>query len=192
MARKTDKRQLQKSQEQEKELKQEASGENANETKKKTIDKWARVLLLIVLTAIILTVTFIVTMADDLLSNEPPEANEEDIAYWMELIEDHSFTVDKNSRDTGLMEFLFDPLRTLEIGDKRQEDDTLTCLFTTKNSLQVPGDITRGATTLLVDIGGTAMELWYSETEDGSHPSLTLKGSEGDVVVFLPDQDLSL
>ena len=147
----------------------------------------AKVLGLVVLVTITIVIVVFIRSAYEVADPNPPSTSEEERIEWYEVLDNQDFVIDKGSKDVGLIEFFNCPVSALEFGSYDEAEGTMPCLITTEDAFTYTGHVSMGPESLICTVDGAVLQLWYTETVEGEHPTVTLRGEE-ERLLFTPRQ----
>ncbi len=141
------------------------------------------ILLVITFTVAIVILAAIVKIGFEVTDPNPPDFSEEDKASWKEKLPSSIWIIDPRDKDTILAELCH--ARISEIEFSAYSDTEPFYLTIRTKGLTQEGVIKEGDNTLILEANGHALELWYTENEDGSFPTVTIKGKKNKLLFTL-------
>ena len=141
------------------------------------LTKLEKVTIAVSLIVVVFLVFFILNIMMKLTDPGPPDFTPEQKESWYPTLQCTRWKIDKVSKDSVLEELMFSSIKTLQFSQWDGMSDDMSVLLES-DVLTYYGVITRGEKALIIDVDGAEMELWYSTSEDGTYPVVTIKGKQ--------------
>lgn len=145
----------------------------SEEKEKKQLGTKEKILLSISILAAALLIGALVNITLSLTDPGPPDTTEEEKLAWLPLLANTSWTIDKTSAKTELAELNY--ARITELWFMEYEGDGKLNVTLDSPMAVYEGTLYKDGS---LDVTGLHLDLWYSESEDGSYPTVTIKGKE--------------
>lgn len=149
------------------------------------MSKSKQILLALVLITVFILVGFIVNTVIKATDPSPPKTEENTLSDWMSMLENTTWQADKRTKDVTLMELGYSKIQELWFQPK-SADGTIVVILINK-AANFRGKVTKGDEVLSLTVDGNHLDLWYSESEAGLYPTLTIRGSE-EKLFFIPSE----
>ena len=143
----------------------------------KELTKLEKVTIAVSLIVVVFLVFFILNIMMKLTDPGPPDFTQEQKESWYPTLQCTRWKIDKISKDSVLEELMYSSIKTLQFSQWDGMSDDMSVLLES-DVLTYYGVITRGENALIIDVDGAEMELWYSTSEDGTYPVVTIKGKQ--------------
>ncbi len=141
------------------------------------LTKLEKVTIAVSLIVVVFLVFFILNIMMKLTDPGPPDFTQEQKESWYPTLQCTRWKIDKISKDSVLEELMYSSIKTLQFSQWDGMSDDMSVLLES-DVLTYYGVITRGEKALIIDVDGAEMELWYSTSEDGTYPVVTIKGKQ--------------
>ena len=97
-------------------------------------------------------------------------------SYWV---------VDEVSKNTRIRELSYSTIKGIQFSEYDGFNDLTLTLY--GEGLNYFGNLTKGDNTLILDVDGAKLELWYSVSESNTFPTVTIKG-EREKLFFVKEE----
>ncbi len=145
--------------------------------------QWQFILLVITFTVVIIILAAIIKIGFEVTDPNPPSFTEEDRKIWKDKLASSIWVIDPRNEDTMLHELCRAEVTEIEFSSY-SDAEPFYLIIRTKGMTQ-EGIIKDGDNTLILEANGYELELWYTENEDGSFPTVIIKG-EKNKLLFTP------
>ena len=149
------------------------------------MSKGKQILLVITLASIMVIVGFILNTTLKAVDPSPPEVQEGELDEWLYNLQNSNWVPDKRTKDLCLEEFgdsEIDGLQFQALSEKKEMNVILL-----SKAADFRGKVRKGDKVLNLEVDGFILDLWYSESEEGTYPTITIKGKE-EKLFFIPEE----
>ena len=143
----------------------------------KELSKTQKVTIAIAIIVIVFLVFFILNVMMKITDPGPPDFTADEKDRWYPTLQCTRWKIDKVSKDSMLEELMFSPINTLQFSQWDGMSEDMSVLLE-GDVLTYYGEITKGENALILNVDGALMELWYSTSENGTYPVVTIKGKQ--------------
>lgn len=147
--------------------------EKTEKQEKRKLTNAEKILISVSVLAVVLLIGGLMNIVLKLTDPGPPDIPAEEKLSWLPMLENTIWVIDKSSEKTELAELNYS--RISEIWFMEYEGNERLSLTLDSPYAVFEGTLYKDGT---LDVTGLHLDLWYSEAEDGSYPTLTIKGKE--------------
>lgn len=139
-------------------------------------NKLKKIILTLTFVVILFIAVYLLGIFNKVTDPNPPQFKEEEKSGWYPTLSASYWIVDEVSKNTRIREFSYSTISAIQFSEYDGFNDlTLTLIGEEINYF---GTLTKGDNTLLLDVDGAILELWYSVSESNTYPTVTIKGKE--------------
>lgn len=145
----------------------------AEKKERRELTNREKILISVSVLVVVLLIGGLINITLKLTDPGPPDTTEGEKLSWLPKLANTIWVIDKTSAKTELAELNYS--RISEIWFMAYEGDGQLNLTLDSPFAVYDGTLYKDGS---LDVTGMHLDLWYSESEDGSYPTVTIKGKE--------------
>lgn len=139
-------------------------------------NKLQKIIITLTFTIILIVAVYLLGILNRVTDPNPPQFKEEEKSGWYPTLSASYWVVDEVSKNTRIRELSYSTIKGIQFSEYDGFNDLTLILY--GEGLNYFGNLTKGDNTLILDVDGAKLELWYSISESNTFPTVTIKGKE--------------
>ena len=139
-------------------------------------NKLQKIIITLTFAIILIIAVYLLGILNRVTDPNPPQFKEEEKSGWYPTLSASYWVVDEVSKNTRIRELSYSTIKGIQFSEYDGFNDLTLTLY--GEGLNYFGNLTKGDNTLILDVDGAKLELWYSVSESNTFPTVTIKGKE--------------
>lgn len=139
-------------------------------------NKLQKIIITLTFAIILIVAVYLLGILNRVTDPNPPQFKEEEKSGWYPTLSASYWVVDEVSKKTRIRELSYSTIKGIQFSEYDGFNDLTLTLY--GEGLNYFGNLTKGDNTLILDVDGAKLELWYSISESNTFPTVTIKGKE--------------
>lgn len=139
-------------------------------------NKLQKIIITLTFAIILIIAVYLLGILNRVTDPNPPQFKEEEKSGWYTTLSASYWVVDEVSKNTRIRELSYSTIKGIQFSEYDGFNDLTLILY--GEGLNYFGNLTKGDNTLILDVDGAKLELWYSISESNTFPTVTIKGKE--------------
>lgn len=139
-------------------------------------NKLQKIIITLTFAIILIVAVYLLGILNRVTDPNPPQFKEEEKSGWYPTLSASYWVVDEVSKNTRIRELSYSTIKAIQFSEYDGFNDLTLILY--GEGLNYFGNLTKGDNTLILDVDGAKLELWYSISESNTFPTVTIKGKE--------------
>ena len=139
-------------------------------------NKLQKIIITLTFAIILIIAVYLLGILNRVTDPNPPLFKEEEKSGWYPTLSASYWVVDEVSKNTRIRELSYSTIKGIQFSEYDGFNDLTLTLY--GEGLNYFGNLTKGDNTLILDVDGANLELWYSVSESNTFPTVTIKGKE--------------
>ena len=148
-------------------------------------NKLQKIIITLTFAIILIVAVYLLGILNRVTDPNPPQFKEEEKSGWYPTLSASYWVVDEVSKNTRIRELSYSTIKGIQFSEYDGFNDLTLTLY--GEGLNYFGNLTKGDNTLILDVDGANLELWYSVSESNTFPTVTIKG-EREKLFFVKEE----
>ena len=148
-------------------------------------NKLQKIIITLTFAIILIVAVYLLGILNSVTDPNPPQFKEEEKSGWYPTLSASYWVVDEVSKNTRIRELSYSTIKAIQFSEYDGFNDLTLTLY--GEGINYFGNLTKGDNTLILDVDGAKLELWYSVSESNTFPTVTIKG-EREKLFFVKEE----
>ena len=148
-------------------------------------NKLQKIIITLTFAIILIVAVYLLGILNSVTDPNPPQFKEEEKSGWYPTLSASYWVVDEVSKNTRIRELSYSTIKAIQFSEYDGFNDLTLTLY--GEGINYFGNLIKGDNTLILDVDGAKLELWYSISESNTFPTVTIKG-EREKLFFVKEE----